>query len=108
MLRRGLATIFDALTVRELWLQGELYLAARREGLPYLYVNHRPEGYAGAADLSYWSGHEKDAEPLMLAEIKLLGTSGYCTKNFSGNPLGEYLRERKRTPTCYEVVYPRY
>ncbi len=79
-----LATIFDAASVRELWLQGELYLAAKRASLPFLHMNLKIGGYPGFADLSYWTGDDANADLLMVGELKLIGTRGYFKKNFDG------------------------
>jgi len=89
-----LLEILDAATVRELWLQGELYLAARRMGLPHLYVNYPyVTGYDGNPDLSYWDSHDDYAKLFMLGEMKISGTAGYSSKGFDGHAIREYLDE---------------
>src|SRR5262249_47238224 len=72
---------------------GELYVAAKRAGMPFLYVNSRLPQFDGAADLTYWDSDDDDARLLMLGEVKLLGTYWYFSKNFCGGPLKGYLRE---------------
>ena len=95
-----LAHIFDAASVRELWFQGQLHIAARQANLPFLCVNHRPQGYGGFADMTYWTSNEPepDAQVLMLGELKLLGTTDYYTKNFDGHSsLADYQSELATT-----------
>jgi hypothetical protein len=78
--------ILDTGRVRESWLQGDLYLAARTSTeppLPFFYCNSSVEGYGGPVDWSYWESHQHDARPLMLAEVKVLG-GDYDPKVFCG------------------------
>ena len=82
----GLTTIFDAWSVRELWLQGELFRAARAIDLDF-HVNVNPAdhggklGFPGKADLICRTEKKRLA---MVGELKLYGTSGYYPKNLTG------------------------
>jgi hypothetical protein len=85
--------ILDTGRVRENWVQGDVFLAARTSRdpqLPFFYCNYSPWGYGGSVDWSYWNSKDWEsddpgsgARPVMLAELKFLG-GDYAPKTFAG------------------------
>jgi hypothetical protein len=91
--RRMVDLILTAGRVRENWMQGDLFLAARSArdpAMPYFYCNAQPSGYGASVDWSYWTSNQDESDdpatgavPQMIAELKFLGGS-YHSKVFAG------------------------